>query len=249
VRGNEFHLSLLHICFLDQINEDLDEFRREWNHHPMRGRNNKNKSPMVCYSVCMSTHYLMILKDFYFDGVMTHGMDQGPIDDVLNETEKDINTLYGVEGREVRRAPGQTGAGHDPDEVIGIEIPAEYEEEHEEPHSEDEFTELEMAMLKSVNKNARHPPVKLPRFFPIFDDEHHERMFRELLARDADQESVPPTSNLFDEDLEWVPQQNIPYTHDQQMAMELPARVWMPRVLQWEQALYRFNQIQLGPTV
>lgn len=47
------HLWLLHVLFLDDINDDCDQFRDEWNHHPI-SRAGKNQSPLV-------HHYLLII--------------------------------------------------------------------------------------------------------------------------------------------------------------------------------------------
>ncbi|KAJ7214025.1 hypothetical protein GGX14DRAFT_360623 [Mycena pura] len=45
-RGNPHHLWLLHKLFLDLINDDCDEFRAEWNCHPILGEGH-DRSPNV----------------------------------------------------------------------------------------------------------------------------------------------------------------------------------------------------------
>jgi hypothetical protein len=42
------HLWLLHTIFLDHINNDCDDFRDEWNHHPISGVE-QDQTPTVCY--------------------------------------------------------------------------------------------------------------------------------------------------------------------------------------------------------
>lgn len=42
-----FHTWLLHILFLDDINQDCADFQEEWNCHPISGAGTNNKSPKV----------------------------------------------------------------------------------------------------------------------------------------------------------------------------------------------------------
>lgn len=44
--SNPAHLWLLHLLFLDALNADCDEFRTQWNHHPISGKG-KDRSPLV----------------------------------------------------------------------------------------------------------------------------------------------------------------------------------------------------------
>lgn len=44
---NPSHLWLLHILFLDVINEDCVNFRQDWNCHPIGGPDTNNKSLQV----------------------------------------------------------------------------------------------------------------------------------------------------------------------------------------------------------
>ena len=48
--GDPNHLWLLHVLFLDDIDEDCQVFRDEWNCHPISGPGMKNKSPQVSVS-------------------------------------------------------------------------------------------------------------------------------------------------------------------------------------------------------
>ena len=43
------HLWLLHLIFSDALNRDCDDFRNQWNHHPISGKG-KDRSPLVCPS-------------------------------------------------------------------------------------------------------------------------------------------------------------------------------------------------------
>lgn len=53
-RTNPTHIWLLHVLFLDMINEDCREFCTEWNAHPMAGYQTKGRSPMVSFLVFRS---------------------------------------------------------------------------------------------------------------------------------------------------------------------------------------------------
>ncbi|KAJ7751390.1 hypothetical protein B0H16DRAFT_1373775, partial [Mycena metata] len=44
---NPHHLWVLHFLFLNEINKDCDEFRNDWNNHPI-SRKGHNQTPSVC---------------------------------------------------------------------------------------------------------------------------------------------------------------------------------------------------------
>lgn len=50
-RTNPHHLFLLHILFLDDINDDCDEFKRYWNTHPIVGEGHHQTPNVNFYSV------------------------------------------------------------------------------------------------------------------------------------------------------------------------------------------------------
>ena len=49
------HLWLLHQFFLDDIQEDCDDFCKHWNSHPLSGKG-ENMSPLVCHHHPSSFH-------------------------------------------------------------------------------------------------------------------------------------------------------------------------------------------------
>ena len=51
-RDNPHHLWLLHYLFLDEINNDCEEFRNQWKHHPIAGKAGNDKSPAVFRVFC-----------------------------------------------------------------------------------------------------------------------------------------------------------------------------------------------------
>lgn len=48
--SNSHHLWLLHFLFLDMINADCDEFREQWNAHPISGCG-QDRSPNVRHAI------------------------------------------------------------------------------------------------------------------------------------------------------------------------------------------------------
>ncbi|KAF8119402.1 hypothetical protein EV363DRAFT_1177992, partial [Boletus edulis] len=79
------HIWLLHVLFLDSINDDCNDFRDEWNCHPISGPNTNNKSPM----------------DLRFLGQTTLGIYRDDCEGVSVDT---IEAHYGVDS-EARNSP------------------------------------------------------------------------------------------------------------------------------------------------
>jgi hypothetical protein len=48
-RRNPHHLWLLHTLFLQDINDDCQQFIEEWNAHPLSGSDTNNSSPNVSF--------------------------------------------------------------------------------------------------------------------------------------------------------------------------------------------------------
>jgi len=46
-KDDPHHIWLLHTLFLEDIQNDCDEFQRHWNSHPLSGKG-QNMSPLVC---------------------------------------------------------------------------------------------------------------------------------------------------------------------------------------------------------
>jgi hypothetical protein len=64
-RSNPHHLWLLHFLFLEQINQDCEQFRQNWNSHPLSG-NGGNQCPNVRVLHNMFPNLeLMILKRIF----------------------------------------------------------------------------------------------------------------------------------------------------------------------------------------
>ncbi|KAI1785145.1 hypothetical protein LXA43DRAFT_900442, partial [Ganoderma leucocontextum] len=86
------HLWLLHLIFLDTLNGDCDDFRTQWNHHPISGKG-QDRSPL--------------------DIRLLAGLKRGiPQDDFLGIHPSILEEHYVVDRSERHLRQGQTGAGH-----------------------------------------------------------------------------------------------------------------------------------------
>ncbi|KAJ7031446.1 hypothetical protein C8F04DRAFT_697783 [Mycena alexandri] len=152
-RKNPGHLWLLHHLFLAEINQDCVEFQEEWNLHPIRGRTTNDQSPA----------------DIRFLGQLNEGVYRhDPLDGIHPDA---INRYYGVEGRRVRRARNQTGAG----------ITSDDENSDDNDLSADDAEQLENRIEADVAHNIRHKPVKVARHRSPFKDDDLEANFLDLL--------------------------------------------------------------------
>ncbi|KAI1788742.1 hypothetical protein LXA43DRAFT_974611 [Ganoderma leucocontextum] len=86
------HLWLLHFVFLDALNGDCDDFRNQWNHHPISGKGH-DQSPL--------------------DIRLLGQLKQGQIHDDFEGVHPSIlEEYYGVDRTERHPLRGRTGAGH-----------------------------------------------------------------------------------------------------------------------------------------
>lgn len=53
-RSKPYHLWLLQLLFVDEINQDCNDFATRWNSHPISGEGH-NKSPHVCFRLIIIT--------------------------------------------------------------------------------------------------------------------------------------------------------------------------------------------------
>ncbi|KAJ7575657.1 hypothetical protein C8J56DRAFT_798462 [Mycena floridula] len=115
------HLWLIHVLFLDQINDDASEFQEVWNSHPIAGEGH-DRSP----------------NDMQFLGQTRFGRYHDDCDNVHPDT---IKKYYGVDGR-VRRETGETGAGNANDERQEVEDISDRISKDQEPHIKHEAVKV-----------------------------------------------------------------------------------------------------------
>ena len=76
-RRDPEHIWVLHFLFMSEIQQDCDEFMRDWNSHPLSGRGH-NTSPLVCHG--LNLHPLCVLtdsKDMRLLKRLEHGVYEG----------------------------------------------------------------------------------------------------------------------------------------------------------------------------
>ncbi|KAJ7769152.1 hypothetical protein DFH07DRAFT_736053, partial [Mycena maculata] len=220
-RKNPSHLWLLHQLFLQAINDDCREFQEEWNLHPISGRTTNDQSPA----------------DLRFLGQTTEGLYADPLDGIHPDA---INRYYGVEGARQRRH-GATGAGHALDDEGDLE--------HSDDDSElDPEEELENQIQADQAGNIRHSPVKVARHKSPFEEPEQEAAFLELLDVVLSQPEVQPEDYGVLEE-EWededYPETETIHTgtNGKELVVVLPRDDWLPRAVQWAQALDLFNRV------
>ncbi len=137
-KDNPEHLWLLHFLFLPMINEDCNNFRVEWNNHPIGGTRGNDKTP----------------SDMRLLGMAEHGIYDE--DDCDGLTVEEIEASYGVFGRERTRHQQQTGAGHYDEEEDGEDgEDGEGEEDEEDEDLEEESVQVELTQSPFPNAQLR----------------------------------------------------------------------------------------------
>lgn len=166
-----------------------------------------------------------------FMGMTEHGVYTDDCEGVHPDV---INQYYGVHGRETRRAPGQTGAGHLADE---------------EDNEEENWTDLGERIAEDQSANLHHEPVKVPEQTDPFSSDLHRQAFLASLTAVREQGILPAGYRLHDEELDTgtYPAYEIIKSGrrgTKQLRIALPLFQWRPRAELWGQALDILNRIQ-----
>ncbi|KAJ7769858.1 hypothetical protein B0H16DRAFT_1715509 [Mycena metata] len=225
-RTNPHHLWILHLLFLDLINEDCAAFRDEWNCHPISGEGH-DQSP----------------EDMCFLGQVEGGVY---VDDYENVHPSVLARYYGVHGAPTRRPAGQTGAGQLEDE--DVPMPSFVNAD-----SDDEDSDIEEGLEAQIEAahaaNFHHEPVPVPKHSEPFDDEDLMELFYNALDAANEGAMVPPGYGLLPQ--EW--DDGIYPTFEilksgrrggKQLRVALPDSIWRPRAEMWGRALATLNQIR-----
>ncbi|KAJ7457474.1 hypothetical protein FB451DRAFT_1142707 [Mycena latifolia] len=226
-RKNPHHLWLLHLLFLDDINKDCDDFRAEWNCHPISGEGH-DLSP----------------EDMCLIGQVENGIY---LDDCEGVHPNVIQRYYGVDGPGVHRAPGQTGAGQLDDEEISLPS----SDLGQNSDSDEEDDDLEAQIEEAHAQNFHHEAVPVPKHVNPFDDEESMQLFYDSLEAAIHAEIVPPGYGLLPEewDEEGYPTFEILKSGrrgGRQLRIALPDFIWRPRAEMWGRALAILDHITYG---
>ncbi|KAI1782306.1 hypothetical protein LXA43DRAFT_906137, partial [Ganoderma leucocontextum] len=227
------HLWLLHFLFLDDLNCDCDQFRYEWNHHPISGLG-KNQSPL----------------DMRFLSQLEQGV---PVGEDLNDVHPDIlSQYYGIEGQEHRRKPGQTGAGHyedDADEECSPSpSPLDSEDEMSSTGTTSADSGADEEIAQDQDRHIRHPPIAVPKSGCPFQLDETLQVFRSTFY-DVDEKGLVPKGYGL-RPSEWSTNEG--YSEEEAMKLGrrgkkvkvvLPFDIWWRRAVRWAQGHEIMNRL------
>ncbi|KAF7987119.1 hypothetical protein HWV62_321 [Athelia sp. TMB] len=210
---NPAHLWLLINLFLDALNEDCKSFQEQWNSHPMRGSTTNDKSPL--------------------DQCLLGQARLGVYKDECGGVHPDIiNKYYGIHGKTIKRAPGDTGAGNAADEA------------------DDDVAE-QVAADQQVH--IRHAEIEVAVHGNPFSSDVIEANFWDLLAQMVEGEVLPEDVGLIEH--EWHNGEYPLYEvlrvgnrGTKEIQISLEEVVWWQRAKLWGQALIALEVVLLAPT-
>ncbi|KAJ7137897.1 hypothetical protein C8R44DRAFT_606958, partial [Mycena epipterygia] len=224
-RSNPHHLWLLHLLFLDLINDDCDDFRAEWNCHPISGEGHDQSPEDMCFVGQVQ------------DGVYVNDYD--------NVHPSILAQHHGVHGRETRRLPGQTGAGQLEDEDVPLPSVHNADDSDEDSDSDDD---LEARIEAAHALDFHHEPVPVPKYAEPFQDDAMMQLFHNTLSAANEDGIVPEGYGLLPQ--EW---ENGVYPSfeilksgrrgSKQLRVALPDSIWRPRAEMWGRGLAILDQI------
>ncbi|KAF8587642.1 hypothetical protein K439DRAFT_1337615, partial [Ramaria rubella] len=217
------HLWLLHLLFLDMINEDCNDFQETWNHHPILGLGTHDMSPA----------------ELCFFGETISGKQT----DEFTEIHPDILNRYcSTHGKERLHKHGDTGAGNPLDEAS---TDSEGTSGSEEADSETEDT-----VSESSDRNIKHDAVKVAHWKnPFAHNPELEASFQEALEAALQDDAVPEHLYVWEE--EWESGEYPTHkalkcgSKGRELIVELPLGIWLPRAVAWAQALFLMTDFML----
>ncbi|KAJ7016807.1 hypothetical protein C8F04DRAFT_1215348 [Mycena alexandri] len=172
------------------------------------------------------------------------------VDDYENIHPTVLERYYGVHGRTVHRASGQTGAGQLDDEDVPLPPPVHDEGEDSEDESgmEDVDEDLAQQIEDAHAGNFHHDPVPVPKHVNLFPDDETMQLFHDALSAAEEVELIPEGCGLLPD--EWVdgvyPSFEILKSGrhgTKQLRVALPDSIWRPRAEMWGRGLAILNQL------
>ncbi|KAI9568349.1 hypothetical protein HD554DRAFT_2022330 [Boletus coccyginus] len=206
------HLWLLHVLFLDAINDDCQRFRDEWNHHPISGPDMNNKSPC----------------DLRFLGQMCHGIYRDDCEGIHPDL---IHEFYGVEGAPLQRS---SGAGNPTDEESGDDE----SDGDDNQMPEDRIADF---INRQQQEHVHHEAVHVPTLKSPFTDGDEARFFT-MLREVVSQKILPSGFGLMpaEWDTDHYPvfgSIHVGRRGSKQLNISLADPIWYNRACLWCQGL------------
>ncbi|KAF9494294.1 hypothetical protein BDN71DRAFT_1471712 [Pleurotus eryngii] len=220
---NPHHRWILHFLFLGEINNDCEEFRVNWNSHPISGEGH-DQSP----------------DDLRFLGSLQHGIYKNESASAHmyentqpqgEETAQWSSSEMCEEDRMDVDADGQSGSEDDGEWYD--------DDEHNELRSDRQWT------AASAETTVRHKPVKVPHSVCPFDKAGRQ-LFETAVSVAQEHNFVPAGYGvLLDEwDDDGYPSEEIITSGKKggkELRVTLPIKTWKPRAERWAQALYAYT--------
>ncbi|KAJ6543011.1 hypothetical protein B0H19DRAFT_957835, partial [Mycena capillaripes] len=223
-RSNAHHLWLLHLLFLSLINEDCEDFRAEWNCHPISGEGH-SQSP----------------NDMCFVGQVQNGVYVNDYEDIHPTV---LERYYGVHGPLAPRTSGQTGAGQLDDE--DVPLPSIHDGQESDSDSDDD--DLVQQIEEAHTGNFHHKPVAVPKHNNPFSDKETMQVFHDALSAAEEIGLVPAGYGLLPDEWEdgvYPSYEIIKSGHrgGKQLRVALLDSIWRPRAEMWGRGLAILNEL------
>ncbi|KAF8587698.1 hypothetical protein K439DRAFT_1337257, partial [Ramaria rubella] len=230
------HLWLIHYLFLGHLNDDCEDFCKEWSLHPMCGPETKGRSP----------------SELRLIGETTKGKVEDDFTRIHTET---LNRYLGVYGNPKHRTQKQTGAGHPPDESDedsnsdSLCTSDSDDVTSEEDDVLDIYQDLEARVSADLKGNIKHKAVKTPRHKDPFEDLgiNAQLLFEQALEPANTNNIIPSDYGLLAD--EWEENEYPTYEplkcghKHKELIFELPTEVWYPHAVTWVWGLHALNQV------
>ncbi|KAG9076855.1 hypothetical protein FS749_011321, partial [Ceratobasidium sp. UAMH 11750] len=220
------HLWLLHELFLEEINNDCDQFQSEWNHHSVSGPKTQDQTPSD----------MRLLSQIASGGFLEQGQDHLDLDL--------LQRFYGADGDISHGQPSTSGAGTADNEELYQPNLGQLEDVDGNPEDFSHLSEAELTTLSFIQEqlaaqqkdHVRHPPVKVPRHCNPFPTIDVEDQFWSAMQEACDDEYVPQGYGVSPGEWEEgiypeIETIRIGNRKRGEMDVALPNSVWFPRAM------------------
>lgn len=162
------------------------------------------------------------------------------VDDLEGIHPDVLNQYYGVHGTELRREPGQTGAGQLPDEEVPVPDIGDMDDS--------DWEDLDERVEAAHASNFHHEAVAVPKYAPPFTSDEIMQTFHQALDIAEAHDVVPEGYGLLPTEWEdgMYPAFEILKSGrrgGKELRVALPDFIWRPRAEMWGRGLDILNQL------
>lgn len=230
-RSDPHHLWLLHTLFLDDIQEDCDEFCKHWNSHPLSGKG-ENMTPLVC------SHLVHVSFHDFVQGSPLYSTYQRTI--FSQDLRLLGQTKYGVYDKTdtidpalLHRYYGAGGSNTDNDDTMGPAF-------DEDGQSQRDIAEI---IADAQSRNIRHEAAEVAKNSSPFEDERDLIAFTLALQSVLGSKAFPDGFRLNEEYESFETYKT--GRSVKPLVIPLPYNVWFPRIVVWCKALDILKRLPL----